>query len=75
MSGPIRDSAVDTITFPPDTVVANPRVTVGFPMLLLVVIVLLAMLVLTALGLLVSRRRIWRIRAGGPAARPAASRS
>jgi hypothetical protein len=72
-SGLLHHSSVDMITFPPNTVAAKPRVTVGFPMVLLVVIVLLVMLALTALGLLVSRRRIWPIHGVGPTRRRAAS--
>lgn len=62
-SGLLHHSAVDTITFPANTVVATPRVTVGFPMLVLVVIVLLVLLTFAALALIAARRRLWRMQA------------
>jgi hypothetical protein len=46
------------ITFPSNTVVAKARAA-GFPILLVVAIVLLVLLGTSALGPLVSRRRIW----------------
>jgi hypothetical protein len=61
-SGDLQHSAVATITFPPSGT-AKPPGAIGFSTLILVVIVLLVLLAITALGLLVSRRRIWRMQA------------
>ena len=60
-SGPLHHSSVDSITFPPSTVAAKAPVAAGFPML--PVVVALVILGMTSLGLLVSRRRIWRLSA------------
>ncbi len=73
-SGPLHHSVVDMITFPPDPMPAKPRATAGFPMLLLIVIVLIAMLALNALGLLISRRTKTRV-SGGALASAGTSRA
>jgi hypothetical protein len=64
-SRPLHHSAVDVITFPPDSAVGRDRVAAGLPMLPLVMMVLLVILGIVALGFLVSRRRIWRTHAVG----------
>jgi hypothetical protein len=61
-SGPLQRSSVATITFPLASA-AEPPGVVGFSTLILALVVLLVLLATTALGLLVSRRRIWRMQA------------
>jgi hypothetical protein len=61
-TGLLQHSAAATITFPPSGA-AKPPPAEGYSTLVLVVIVLFVLLAITALGLLVSRRRIWRMQA------------
>jgi hypothetical protein len=61
-SGFIHRSAEAMITFPRNVGGAHAPVAAGFPSLIIVIIVLLVLLLITALALLVSGRRIWRLR-------------
>jgi len=60
-SGLLQRSAVATITFPLNSRVAQAPKAAGFPTLILVVIALFALLAMTAVALLISRRRISRL--------------
>jgi hypothetical protein len=61
-SGLIQRSADATITFPSSANGVKSPIAVGFPTLILVVIVLLILLAVATLGLLVYRRRTLRMR-------------
>jgi hypothetical protein len=60
-SGLVQRSAVATITFPLNSHGAKSPKSTGFPTLILVVIVLFFLLAMTAVALLLSRRRISRV--------------
>jgi hypothetical protein len=57
-SGLVRRSATATITFPASAVTARPPTGTAFPSLGVIVIVLFVLLAITALALLLARRRI-----------------
>jgi hypothetical protein len=61
-SGLIHRSTVVTITFPSDLGAARPPIKAGLPTLVPVVSALLVLLAITALALLVYRRRLLRLR-------------